>query len=211
MRRQTSCLYLFLFSLFFCGVAAASPGIYRLGPEDLLKIHVFRVAELSQTVRVDARGNISLPLIGPVRAEGRTAAELEQEVATRLGERYLQDPYVSVFVEEYASQRVTVEGAVNKPGIFALKGRTTLLQAIALAEGLAQLADAEQVKVFRKNGDGARRELVFDIDAIRQGQADDPPVFKEDVVVVPRAAGRSAVKGVADTLRGFIGFGRFPY
>ncbi len=183
---------------------------YRIGARDVLEIDVFRVPELTRKVRVDDRGRISLPLVGSLVAAGRTPEDLAAEIAARLSERYIKDPYVTVFVAEYESQRVTVEGSVNKPGIYPLKGRTTLLQVVAQAQGLTDLADARAVQVFRTYPDGRRAVLVFDVQAIRRGEAPDPVVWADDVVVVPRSGPRSLVRSVANTLRGFISFGTVP-
>ena len=103
---------------------------YRVGPQDLIEISVFQVADLNRTVRLNSAGQISLPLIGAIRAGGKTVQELEAEIAVRLSERFLQNPQVSVFVKEFASQRVTLEGAIKNPGIYPLTGRTSLIQAI---------------------------------------------------------------------------------
>lgn len=186
--------------------AAAVPE-YRIGPQDLLFVDVFQVDDFSRKVRVSATGRISLPLIGEIQAAGRTARELEGHLAARLGEKYLRDPQVSVFIEEYTSQRVTVEGQVNRPGVFALKGRTTLLQAVAMAEGVDDtVADPERVQVFRARDDGTRHTLVYDLEAIRAGKQADPVIEGDDIVVVPKAGVKAAVKGLADALRGFIQF-----
>jgi polysaccharide export outer membrane protein len=178
---------------------------YRIGPLDLLEITVFQVEDLSRRVRVNSSGQISLPLIGAVRAGGRTVAELERDIAAALAEHYLRDPQVTVFVEEFTSQRVTVEGAVRKPGIFPITGRTTLLQAIALSEGFSDLADEETVVVFRTI-EGKRMAALFDVRAIRAGAAEDPVLYGDDIVVVERSGPRSLLRGIVDTLRGFVGF-----
>lgn len=181
---------------------------YRIGPLDLLEITVFQVEDLSREVRVNSSGKISLPLIGAVRAGGKTVAELERDIAAMLAKEHLRDPQVTVFVEEFTSQRVTIEGAVNRPGIYPITGRTSLLQAIALSEGFSDLADEESVVVFRTI-EGKRMAALFNVRAIRAGQIEDPQIFGDDIVVVERSAGRSLLKNIADTLRGFIGFRTF--
>ena len=104
---------------------------YRIGPLDLLSVSVMGVSDLSQDIRVNAGGDITLPLIGAVHAGGRTVEELQGDIAKKLSEGYLQNPQVTVFIKEYTSQRITVEGAVVKPGAIPLIGSTTLLQTIA--------------------------------------------------------------------------------
>ena len=178
---------------------------YRIGALDLLQISVFQLEDLDREVRVNSSGMISLPLIGAVMAGGRTVPELENEIAGKLKENFLQNPQVSVFVKEFTSQRVTVEGAVNKPGIFPITGRTTLIQAVALSEGLNPLADPSSVVVFRTIG-GQRMAALFDLREIRAGNAEDPLLYGDDIVVVDQSGGKTALKAVTDTLRGFIGF-----
>ena len=114
-------------------VSAVSPSAkdYRIGAEDLLEIQVFGVDQLARTVRVNMRGFISLPLVGPVGVAGLTAPEAEALIVKKFGESYLQDPQVSLFIKEFTVQRVTIEGAVNRPGIFPIRGPTSLLQALA--------------------------------------------------------------------------------
>jgi len=111
---------------------------YRIGPEDLLEISVFEVEKLNKTVRVSSQGNISVPLLGVLRAKGLTANELERELRDLLGEKYLQDPQVSVFIKEYRSQRISVMGAVEKPGVYEVGGRRTILDMLAMAGGLKE-------------------------------------------------------------------------
>ncbi len=182
---------------------------YRLGMHDLIEISVFQVPELSRTVRVNAAGRIALPMIGTIVAGGLTTSELEETIAKKLAAEYMQDPQVSVFVKEGVSQRVVIEGRVKKNGVYALVGRTTLLQAIAMAEGLDPLANENEVKIFRQTDDGRKEMLVVDLENIRTGRTEDPLVKGNDVVVVEASASKSFIKNVTDTLRGFIGFGTF--
>ena len=109
---------------------------YKIGPEDLVEISVFEEEKLNKAVRVSSQGNISLPLLGILRVKGLTANELEKEIRDLLSEKYLQDPHVSVFIKEYRSQRISVIGAVEKPGIFEVTGQKTILDMLAMAGGL---------------------------------------------------------------------------
>lgn len=168
-------------------------GEYRIGSQDLLEISVYGLPELSRTVRVNAGGQISLPLVGSFAAGGKTVVELEQAVAAKLQESFLQDPQVSVFVKEAASQRVTVEGAVRKPGIYPMVGDTTLLQAIAVAEGLDPLANPSGVVVFRTIN-GQKMGAVFDIKAIRGGAMEDPRIHANDIVVVDQSGPKTVLR-----------------
>lgn len=182
---------------------------YRIGPSDLLEVSVFQVPELSRTVRVNTRGAVTLPLIGQVQAGGLTGQQLEAQIAAKLQEKYLQDPQVSVFIKEYISQRVTVSGEVNKAGVFPVSGRTTLMQAIAMAGGLAKFGDENDIKVFRDRRDGTREVLDFDLEPIRKGETEDPVVHTSDVIMVGKSGGRAALKDVTETIRDISVFGLF--
>jgi len=178
---------------------------YRIGANDLLDISVFGVDALSRTVRVNSLGMIGLPLVGSVHAGGKTVSELESEIAKLLGKDFVQNPQVSVFVKEFTSQRVTVEGAVVGAGIFPLTGKTTLLQTIAMAKGLDPLADPSSVVIFRIV-DGKKMAAIFDVERIEHGKMEDPFVFGDDIVVVDRSGGKTFLKNVTDTIRGLVGF-----
>jgi len=171
----------------------SGPTDYLVGPHDVLDIEVFGAKELTRSVRISEGGDFSLPLVGRVPAAGRTVGQLEQEIAARLEEKYLEDPQVTVFVKEYMSQRVTVEGAVEKPGIITLTGRTSLLQVIALSEGLDDLANPEGIVIYR-NVDGRRYAAAFDIREIRAGRMVDPEVVGDDIVVVDYSGARAGLK-----------------
>lgn len=167
---------------------------YHIGAQDLLQISVFGIEDLDHTARVNSDGHISMPLIGSVMAGGKTIPELEVVIGDKLkAGKYINEPHVSVFVEEYASQRVTVEGSVKKPGIYPITGKTSLLQAIAMAEGLDELANLEQVVIFRQV-DGKRAAAVFDLAQVRSGAMDDPLIYGDDIVVVEQSGGKSAFK-----------------
>lgn len=166
--------------------AAPSVTAYKIGPQDVLDISVFKVPELSKTVQVADTGTINLPLVGEVPAGGRTSQEVERELTAKLGAKYLQNPQVTVFVKEYNSQRVTIEGAVKKPGVYPIRGRSTLLQMIATAEGLTELAENDVV-VFREVN-GTRTAARFSIPDIRSGQAQDPSLLQGDTIVVATSA-----------------------
>jgi polysaccharide export outer membrane protein len=115
----------------------ASAQEYRIGSEDVLNINVFEAPELNREVRVSASGEISLPLLGSVRAAGLTPRDLEFVLQELLHRTYMKDPHVSVFVREMQSHPVSVMGAVRRPGVFQIRGSKTLLEVLSLAEGLA--------------------------------------------------------------------------
>ena len=96
---------------------------YRIGPLDALEISVFQAPDLSVTVEVAEDGTIDLPLLGTTPAAGKTAYELQRELSSKLGAKYLQNPQVTVSVKEFNSSRVTLSGAVKNPGVFRPRAR----------------------------------------------------------------------------------------
>jgi polysaccharide export outer membrane protein len=167
---------------------------YKIGPLDVIEFSVFKVPELTRTVQVAETGTVNLPLLGEVQAAGRTAHQVERELASQLGKKYLQSPQVTILVKEYNSQRVTVEGAVKRPGVYPLRGKTSLLQVIATAQGLDTVSDTTVV-VFR-HVEGKRHAARFDVARIRSGETSDPAIESGDVVVAPS----SAMKGTFDLI-----------
>jgi polysaccharide export outer membrane protein len=113
---------------------------YKIGPEDLIEISVFEEEKLNKTVRVSSQGNISFPLLGIMKVKGLTANEAEKEIQDLLAEKYFKDPHVSVFVKEYRNQRISVIGAVEKPGAYDVTGQKTILDVLGLAGGLKEEA-----------------------------------------------------------------------
>ena len=159
---------------------------YRIGANDLIDIKVFQAPELSQSSRVDPQGNISLPLVGTIKAAGLTPSSLEQNIAKLLSAKYLQDPQVTVFMKEFTTQRVTVEGEVQKSGVFPIQGEMTLLQAVALAGGMNPLADPSKTVLFRKQGN-ALKAYNINLNFVRDGKMRDPYIRNDDRIIVHRS------------------------
>ena len=180
--------------------ASASEVDYRIGSLDKLNITVFQIKDLTiEKMQVDASGQILLPLIGPVVAKGKTTTELSAEIAHKLGEHYLQSPQVSVTVEEAVSQKVSVEGAVNEAGVFELKGRTSLLEAVARAKGVSKNANTHRVTIIR-NIDGVPHAARFDLAAIGAGRARNPEVVGNDVVIVDGSQTKGVWRGLIESM-----------
>ena len=178
---------------------------YRIGAQDLLEIRVFGIEELDKEVRVNSNGQISLPLVGGVMAGGKTIPELEKELAAKYSDGYLQNPQVSVFIEEFTSQRVTLEGAIEKPGIYPITGKTSLLQAIAMAQGMTEVADQRGVVLFRQVN-GERRAAAFDMVAVRKGEMEDPQVYGDDIIVVEQSGSKTALRTFLERATAFAMF-----
>lgn len=167
-------------------VASTTPGAagYKIGPLDVLDVTIFKAPELSRSVQVGANGLINLPLIGDLKATGKTPNALERDIAMKYNSGYLKAAQITVFVKEYNSSRVTLDGAVKEPGVYPTRGQDTLTGAIALAKGLDKETASTAVVVFRTEADGARSAARYDLGAIRAGQAPDPAIQAGDVIVV---------------------------
>ncbi len=159
---------------------------YRVGPKDLLEISVFGADELSRTVRVSEDGRVTLPLLGEVLVDGLTKSELEQKLAGLLGEKYVQNPQVTVFIKEYQSKRVSVLGAIERPGPYQLLGRQTLMQIVSEAGGLTRDAGSDII-IIRQLPDGTSTSLRISIDALfLKGDAQlNVPLEAGDIVNIP--------------------------
>lgn len=186
--------------------AGSMGGDYRIGPQDQLSLRVFQVADLSfNEIFVDAAGNLQVPLVGSVRASGLTPAELSRDIEQRLSQRFLRDPQVTITVTRAASQKITVDGAVAKPGVYEMRGRTTLMQAVAMAEGTSNVAELDSVAIFR-TVDGRRMVAVFDLGAIRGGQAADPVLAGDDVVIIDTSRLNANLRDFLQALPGLAVF-----
>jgi polysaccharide biosynthesis/export protein len=165
------------------------PADYRINPSDQLRIDVFGEPQLSLTdLPVSPNGNIVMPLVGEMRAEGRTPIEFSGQIATAL-RRYLREPQVTVNVTKFTSQKITVTGAVRVAGVFETLPQMTLLDAIALGQGLGDYSKQDEIIVFRRQ-EGKRYIARFDLGMIQSGEMADPAIMPGDVVVVGYSEGR---------------------
>ncbi|MCF6189441.1 MAG: polysaccharide export protein [Cocleimonas sp.] len=171
-----------------------------ISPQDTLDINVFKVADLSaKALKVESNGAISLPLIGSVRVAGLSIGQAEQLITQKLSQ-YMQAPKVSVVRTDTAvSKRVTVEGEVRTPGVFPIKGNLSFLQAIAMAQGLTDLADSRSVLFFR---DGQQHAVSLDL--VRTGRIADPILRGDDRIVVLKDNAKVREKKVIDYLPAVI-------
>ncbi len=159
---------------------------YVIGPFDKVAIEVYGLPELSRTLTVDASGTVDLPLVGVIDAAGKSPRELSELVAGRLRGRYVRNPQVTVNADT-VNQMITVEGAVDSPGLYPVNGHMTLMRAIASAKGITEFGRSEYVVVFRQVNNQSLAAL-YDLRAIRQGIYPDPEVYANDVVSVGESA-----------------------
>jgi polysaccharide export outer membrane protein len=176
---------------------------YRISQQDILQISVFQVNDLNSAVQVGHDGNITLPLVGRIQVAGRTTPEAEEIIASKLRQKYLQSPQVSVAVKTYG-KRITVSGAVGGPRVLADDGDTTLSQAIANAGGVAQIGNAQRVHVARSKDQHVQDDL-YDLDDIQAGKVPDPLLHGGDIVVVEQ----SGYKVVLQTIGSLLPFAAF--
>jgi polysaccharide export outer membrane protein len=189
---------------------------YKIGPEDLLEISVFEEEKLNKTVRVSSQGNISLPLLGILRVKGLTVNELEREIRDLLAEKYLQNPNVTVFIKEYRSQRISVMGAVEKPGVFDVTGQKTVLDMLAMAGGLKEDAgqllflirppnlEDETSKEKRESNELTPKTFIIDLEELlsKGNLTLNLPLIHGDVLNVP-VSGKIFVGGEVNKSGGF--------
>ncbi len=154
------------------GQANPSPGDYRIGPNDLLTINVLDAPDLSGPVRVAADGQISVPLLGTVKAAGLTPRELELVLQALLHRTYMKDPHVSVIVTEMQSHSVSVLGSVKNPGSFQIPGTKTLLEMLSMAGGIAPDA-GDTVLVMRGGSAGFVRDGRGQAQKVTDGNSQD--------------------------------------
>jgi polysaccharide export outer membrane protein len=166
---------------------------YRIGPLDVIRVEVFGAPELTREAEVDAAGNFSLPLAGPIVAAGRTPAEFSNAIAAQLRNRYLKNPQVSVNIVKAQSKTFTVDGAVRQPGNYPMVGKMTLQQAIATARGADSAANLNNVVVFRNSGN-QKVAALFSLKDIRAGRLDDPQIYGNDIIVVGESAARAFLR-----------------
>lgn len=177
---------LFLFGAAAFAQEAAPVGSgYRLGPEDLLHISVWRDESLTREVLVRPDGKISFPLVGDFQAEGRTVEELKSDLVRRLSP-FISDTPISVSVVKANSYKIYVIGKVARPGEFLVGHDTSVMQALSLAGGLTQFASENQIKVLRREN-GEERAHSFRYGDAKKGKGLERNILLQrgDVVVVP--------------------------
>ena len=161
---------------------------YLIGPEDVLEVSVWKNAELSKVVIVRPDGMISLPLTGDIKAAGFTPNQLRTTITGKLKE-YMETAVVSVIVQQVNSFRVFILGEVLKPGVYTLKSKTTLLQAIAIAGGFNQFASRNKIVIIReKIEDSAKTEKInirFDYIVYSKDEDKNFVLMPSDTIFIP--------------------------
>ncbi|PYS41372.1 MAG: sugar ABC transporter substrate-binding protein [Acidobacteria bacterium] len=152
---------------------AYGDGEFQLGPDDVVEVSVYQEKELSAIVPVRPDGKISIPLIGEMPASGKTAKELQKEITSKYAQ-FITEPAVTVVVKEVNSPKVSVLGEVKSPGVYKIKDRATVLDAIALAGGLTEYAKKDKITVIRVDPSGEQHHLKVNLDDQLKGRRLEP-------------------------------------
>jgi polysaccharide biosynthesis/export protein len=165
--------------------APAAASDYKIGPEDVLRIDVWKEPDISRTIPVRPDGKISLPLLNDVQASGMTAMELAGSIREGLT-KYITSPQVTVTVAQINSRRIFVTGEVTHPGAQSLLPNMTALQALASAGGFTQFARIKSIYVLRTE-DGKQVKHPFNYKAVVDGKHPEEDIVLQpgDVIVVP--------------------------
>lgn len=155
---------------------------YVLGPGDVIQIVVWRNEHLSKTLPVRPDGKISLPLVDDLQASGVTPSQLKEMIAKGL-RQFIDNPIVTVIVSEVNNYKVSVLGEVKRPGVYLLKGRTTLLEAISMAEGFTEFATTNNILLMKRR---TGQRYRFDYRAFVNGENLDQNVYLDpgDTIIV---------------------------
>ena len=134
---------------------------------------MYQEKELSTTVPIRPDGKISIPLVGELTASGKTAVDLQREVTQKYAQ-YIAQPAVTVVVKEVNSPKISVLGEVKNPGVYKIKERSTVLDAIAMAGGLTEYAKKNKITVIRVETGGGQKHMKFNLDDQIKGRRSDP-------------------------------------
>lgn len=166
--------------------AAAQATKYLLNPGDVLDISVWKEEGMQREVLVLPDGTISFPLAGHLQAAGKTAQEVQNSLAKKIGE-FIPDPPITVSVIRTSGNKIYVVGQVNKPGEFPVSHKIDVMQTLSLAGGLTAFGDENDIRVLRRNNNGKLESFPFDYSAVKNGERLETNILLKsgDVVVVP--------------------------
>jgi polysaccharide export outer membrane protein len=167
------------------GEPMVSGGDYKIGPEDVLEISVWKEKDLQREVLVRPDGWFTFPLVGNIEAKGKSAQQIQDEITQWLKE-YIPNPVVSVSVKKIAGYKIFVIGRVNKPGEYVVGSYIDVLQALTLAGGLTPFAEESNIKIVRKEN-GKKTILPFDYSTVKKGKRMEQNItlMSGDVIIVP--------------------------
>jgi polysaccharide export outer membrane protein len=164
--------------------AAARLPEYRIGPEDVIEVAVWKNEAVSRTIPVRPDGLISLPLLNDVQAAGLTPTELRRVLAEKLA-AFVPNPEISVIVQQVHSAKVSVFGEVAHPGRYELRGPTTVLEILAHAGGLTPFASRSEIFLLRPRGSGTERIGIDRGRLFSDGGKENVVLRSGDLIFVP--------------------------
>jgi len=169
--------------LFFSSIAFATQD-YRINPGDTLEISVYGEEDLAKTLRVNADGLVSFPLVGRFEVGGLTTFDVEDKLVLLLSDGYIVDPQVTVSISHYS--KIYVAGQVNTPGGYELRGPLTVLEAVTLAGGLTEMAFPINSKVLRTKEDNSKEIIKVDLKRIleKDDQKENILLKPNDIIIV---------------------------
>lgn len=181
---------------------------FGVGGDDILDIRVYEEPDLSKEVRVGSDGFISFPMIGRIRVEGLTTAEIEKLISAKLAQgQFILNAHVAVNIKDYKSKQFMVLGAVKSPGTYPIRGRERLLDAISGAGGVDWTQGGKQAMLIRNNGTGSDKVVIrIDLSGLLKGadQYSNLPMTDDDLLYIPKAENFSIIGQVRNP-------GAYPY
>ena len=157
---------------------------YHVGPRDTLSVKVVGEPDLTlEEQSVSRAGNLSMPLLGDVPVVGKTVEQIAEAITAGLNQRYLRNANVSVSLVKATNYSFTIEGQIERSGVYEIPGRVSLMQAVALGGGFTTDADVEDIIVIRRMN-GQQYAARFNVDDIRLARYPDPEIKQADLVVV---------------------------
>lgn len=173
-----------------CFAAPVGDMDYRVGEGDVLKVMVYDNPDLETVARISGGGSILFPLVGEVQIDGLTVSGVAQILSDKLAQGYLLDPQVSVFVEEFRSQKTVIMGEVKVPGLYELSGPTSLMEVLSKAGGLTIDAGG-LVSIKRKDPAQPKVDQIITVDLKsiieKKENVSNLTIMDGDSVFVPRA------------------------
>lgn len=173
--------------------------VYRVGPEDRIRVDIFGVEDLSREYRINGAGRVLMPLVGEVPVSGLSLSEVEKVIADAYAEDYLRNPQVSVEVVEYRSQQFTVVGAVSNPKVYSVSRQTTLIEALAMAGGLSDKAGSSVYLTDRvrdpETGQPGTRTMIINIEDLMHDAQEYNLVLGESAMINVPSGGFVYVEG----------------
>ncbi len=167
----------------FVDLPELNEDISKLGVNDVIEITVYDETNLSRTFRIDTSGKILFPLIGEVEVVNRKINEIVKEIETKLSEKYLKNPQVTIYVKETNSKKVYIFGQISKPGSYSYQTDLTLLQLIATSGGFTQIADKSNI-ILKRNINNNVSSYKIPVNQIIDGKIKDIILIPNDIIYV---------------------------